>query len=147
MLLGATSLLLICGGFALLWAILAYFGVRQLLNKINKEAQKPDPTKKINPQVYAMPMENTMAVLNDVVQQQLVYHLEYNIKAFGPAYINDKTLENVLREIITDIYAVLSPDYVELLNHYFSEDGLTTYIYRTIYPAVLQVSLQKNEIK
>jgi len=150
MLVNFWSILLICIGFVLLWAVMLFFLIKRLLTKVNeKVAVQPvqETTKKINAQVYSIPIENVLAVLNDVVQQQLKYHLEMNIKQFGPAYINDKTFEKTMQAIIDDIYLVLSDDYKELLHQYFSQDGLTLYIYKTIHPVVLQISLEKNEIK
>lgn len=123
---------------------------RRQYKKQTKElpSQEEKMDKKIiNPQIYGMNVENTIKILDMVVSQQTSYYVDYTMVIKDPIYVNDKTFEKAVRNIINNIYDMLSPDYLKVLHHYFSEEGLVKYLYATIYPVVVKVSLQKNKLK
>lgn len=101
----------------------------------------------INPQVYGMNVENTLKMLDMIVSQQTTYYVEYTMIIKDPIYVNDKTFEKAVTNIINNIYQILSPDYIDVLHHYFSPEGLVKYLYAIIYPVVVKVSLEKNKLK
>ncbi len=101
----------------------------------------------INPQVYGMNVENTLKMLDMIVTQQTSYYVEYTMIIKDPIYVNDKTFEKAVTNIINNIYQILSPDYIDVLHHYFSPEGLVKYLYAIIYPVVVKVSLEKNKLK
>lgn len=101
----------------------------------------------INPQIYGMNLENTLKMLDMIVSQQTNYYVEYTMIIKDPIYVNDKTFEKAVTNIINNIYEILSPDYIDVLHHYFSPEGLVKYLYAIIYPVVVKVSLEKNKLK